>query len=420
MSTSNAQFVTDLYEGYLQRTPDDSGYAYWLGLINGGRTRSQMLLDFGGCTEFQTNVASLCVAFGGGGGLHYVLSDLQGSSRAVMNNNGSSSAVVARHDYLPFGEEIGSGIGSRSSSQNYNASDGNRWKYGMTERDATSGLDHAWFRKYENMSGRWTGPDPDGGSMAVSDPQSTNRYAYTHSDPLTFIDPTGLHFELNCHAEVKDISDTGGDPILRFTGREICELRWVDDTPYLPVGGDGGIGAPLGGLQKKYDRTKRKLLNKDLQKQKLKKKCADLLALSGKSIDEITAAINAQVPFDGPDSKGLTMLQAGLLGPVDPNLPPNQMSNAIAEVNQTVSAYFAANPSTTAATAYFRRDTINNVYYRSSGITDTGILHEALHSITGLGDIDLAGKLGLGTFGSAADASAAITKALKDNGCTKD
>ncbi len=56
---------------------------------------------------------------GSNGGLHYVLSDIQGSTRAVTNNNGSSSAIVARHDYLPFGEEIDSGIGSRTSSQGY-------------------------------------------------------------------------------------------------------------------------------------------------------------------------------------------------------------------------------------------------------------------------------------------------------------
>ena len=43
-----------------------------------------------------------------------------------------------------------------SIPQGYNASDNNRWKYGMTERDATSGLDHTWFRKYESLSGRWT------------------------------------------------------------------------------------------------------------------------------------------------------------------------------------------------------------------------------------------------------------------------
>jgi hypothetical protein len=45
-----------------------------------------------------------------------VLQDVQGSTRAVMNNNpvSGASTIIARHDYLPFGEEIGSGTGLRT------------------------------------------------------------------------------------------------------------------------------------------------------------------------------------------------------------------------------------------------------------------------------------------------------------------
>ncbi len=126
------------------------------------------------------------------GPIKYVLSDIQGSTRAVMSNNGSSSAVIARHDYLPFGEELFSGIGLRSSSQGYGATDTNRQKYGLTERDDATGLDHTWWRKYENLSGRWTSPDPYNGSASIADPQSLNRFSYTQNDPVNFIDPSGL------------------------------------------------------------------------------------------------------------------------------------------------------------------------------------------------------------------------------------
>jgi len=126
------------------------------------------------------------------GPIKYVLSDIQGSTRAVMSNNGSSSAIVARHDYLPFGEELSLGLGLRSSSQGYGATDANRQKYGLTERDDATGLDHTWWRKYENLSGRFTSPDPYNGSIFISDPQSSNRYSYTQSDPVNFIDPDGL------------------------------------------------------------------------------------------------------------------------------------------------------------------------------------------------------------------------------------
>ena len=157
--TSNEQFEKDLYNGYLQRTPDLSGYAYWLDQLNNhGDTRAHQIAAFAAAGEFTGNVAALCTAPASGGGIRYVWSDPQGSTRAVLSNNGSSSAVIARHDYLPFGEELSSGIGSRSSGQGYNASDNNRWKYGMLQRDAATGLDHAWWRKYESLSGRWTSP----------------------------------------------------------------------------------------------------------------------------------------------------------------------------------------------------------------------------------------------------------------------
>jgi len=37
-----------------------------------------------------------------------------------------------------------------------------------------------------------TTTDPDGGSMALGDPQSFNRYSYVQNDPVNFVDPTGL------------------------------------------------------------------------------------------------------------------------------------------------------------------------------------------------------------------------------------
>ena len=61
-----------------------------------------------------------------------------GSVRAVMNNNGvGTSSVIARHDYLPFGEEMGASVGMRTGTQGYNVPDSNRQKYAMLERDST-------------------------------------------------------------------------------------------------------------------------------------------------------------------------------------------------------------------------------------------------------------------------------------------
>jgi YD repeat-containing protein len=51
--------------------------------------------------------------------INYVLQDVQGSTRAVM----SGGWIVARHDFLPFGEEIGAGVGMRTSGQGFGVSD---------------------------------------------------------------------------------------------------------------------------------------------------------------------------------------------------------------------------------------------------------------------------------------------------------
>jgi RHS repeat-associated protein len=126
-------------------------------------------------------------------GLKYVLFDLQNSSRVLMNNNGASSAIVVRHDFLPFGEEIAGNLGLRSLGQGYNAIDTNRQKYAATERDNATGLDHTPWRKYENLAGRWTSPDPYGGSAKLGDPQTFNRYTYVQNDPVNLIDPSGLY-----------------------------------------------------------------------------------------------------------------------------------------------------------------------------------------------------------------------------------
>jgi RHS repeat-associated protein len=107
-------------------------------------------------------------------------------------NRGSRMCEVRRLCVfkLPFGEELGVGIGSRSGGQGYGASDTNSWKYGMLQRDAATGLDHTWFRKYESTSGRWTSPDPLHGGLA--DPQSFNGYNYSGNDPVNSVDPSGL------------------------------------------------------------------------------------------------------------------------------------------------------------------------------------------------------------------------------------
>ncbi|HYJ86651.1 MAG TPA: DUF4214 domain-containing protein [Pyrinomonadaceae bacterium] len=108
LTTTNPNYVTDLYEAYLQRAPDQDGYAFWLGGLNGGASRANLRQGFADSLEFHDHVSALCGTVGvTGGGMRYVLSDVHGSSRAVMNNNGvGTSTVIARHDYLPAGRSL--------------------------------------------------------------------------------------------------------------------------------------------------------------------------------------------------------------------------------------------------------------------------------------------------------------------------
>ena len=122
------------------------------------------------------------------GGTQYVFSDHQGSPRAITSSTGS---VISRHDYLAFGEELGT-VGMRTSGQGYGAGDSVRQKYAGMESDSATGMAHTLWREYDSFSGRWTAPDPYGGSMELADPQSFNRYTYVNNNPVNAIDPLGL------------------------------------------------------------------------------------------------------------------------------------------------------------------------------------------------------------------------------------
>ena len=58
-STSNAQFVDRLYQNVLHRAGEADGVAYWLGELNNGGARSNMLASFAISAENVNNVAPL-------------------------------------------------------------------------------------------------------------------------------------------------------------------------------------------------------------------------------------------------------------------------------------------------------------------------------------------------------------------------
>jgi RHS repeat-associated protein len=123
-------------------------------------------------------------------GTQYPTVDRLGSPRVLTNSSGN---VASRHDYMPFGEELASPTGGRSTGMGFSTSgDTNRKKYTGYERDTETGLDFAQARFYSSVNGRFTSPDPFSGSAIIADPQTFNRYAYCRSNPVNSTDPTGL------------------------------------------------------------------------------------------------------------------------------------------------------------------------------------------------------------------------------------
>jgi RHS repeat-associated protein len=123
---------------------------------------------------------------------NYITTDTLGSPRLVTNGSGQ---VVARHDYLPFGDEI-YGLGGRTSAQGFSHTDTTRKRFTGYEHDAETGLEFAQARYYGNGLGRFTGVDPLLESAKAGLPQSWNRYSYCINNPANLADPTGLGWEI--------------------------------------------------------------------------------------------------------------------------------------------------------------------------------------------------------------------------------
>jgi RHS repeat-associated protein len=105
----------------------------------------------------------------------------------VTDQNGN---VVARHDYLPFGEEVPGGSPGRTSE--FGASDGIATKFTGQYRDSETGVDYFHARYFTGALGRFNSPDPGNAGADLTDPQTWNGYAYVRNNPMAFVDPSGM------------------------------------------------------------------------------------------------------------------------------------------------------------------------------------------------------------------------------------
>ena len=104
---------------------------------------------------------------------------LEGHLGSLTGLTSSTGASLGSEDYAPFGRIL---TGSLTDP----------YLFASLERNQAEMLDHATYRQYSNMTGRWTTPDPYDGSYDLLNPQSFNRYAYVNNNPLGYIDPSGL------------------------------------------------------------------------------------------------------------------------------------------------------------------------------------------------------------------------------------
>jgi len=122
--------------------------------------------------------------------ISYTTTDHLGSPRVITDAIGQ---VSSRRDFLPFGEDVLAGVGSRTSANRYSSTtDGIRQKFTGYQKDTETSLDFAEARMYDNRFGRFTAVDPLMASGKSVVPQTFNRYVYCRNAPFVLIDPSGL------------------------------------------------------------------------------------------------------------------------------------------------------------------------------------------------------------------------------------
>jgi len=155
--------------------------------------------------------------------------DWLGTERMRTEYNGSVNGTFTS---LPFGDGYSA-----------NGNDWDPYHFAGLDQDNSSN-DHAQFREYSNMSGRWMNPDRYGGSYDFSNPQSLNRYAYVQNNPFSFIDQSGLdrYFYADGCWWYSSATTTWNTVTQRFDVG--VDLSPVECDAGSGGGGDGGGSAP--------------------------------------------------------------------------------------------------------------------------------------------------------------------------------
>ena len=168
--------------------------------------------------------------------IKYLTEDHLGTPRIITDGLGQ---VVARRDFMPFGEEIDSFIGARSSFAYSSGDDDVRQKFTGYQKDEESGLDFAEARMYENRHGRFTAIDPLLASGKSTNPQTFNRYVYVGDNPVNISDPLGLEWYYNKKKNRYDWLDEKSNTFT-WGDTPTTDEEWKDWTEVTGVTGETG------------------------------------------------------------------------------------------------------------------------------------------------------------------------------------
>jgi RHS repeat-associated protein len=116
------------------------------------------------------------------GSVHYYLLDGLGSVIAQVEAGGT---ITARYSYDPWGE-----VTSATSPISSAIVTINPYRYAGGIYDPGSKLTHFGQRWYDPTTGRFTQQDS---LETLADPSRANRYEYAGSNPINFVDPTGMY-----------------------------------------------------------------------------------------------------------------------------------------------------------------------------------------------------------------------------------
>lgn len=203
----------------------------------------------------------------------YLTNDHLGSPRINTDANG---AVISRHDYHPFGEEIVTS--QRTTGLNY-GDDTIRKQFTGYEDDVESKLDKAGMRYFNSSHGRFTTADPYNivfqkekgctdrkkGEILhgyLSQPQNWNQYAYVLDNPSNLKDPSGLIYLRHHDGSVHYIEDD------TYYKNSIADPYYYDKLGFVGIVKEGSVttvGKGATGIFAKYKPGTAVILGEDGQ-----------------------------------------------------------------------------------------------------------------------------------------------------------